>query len=287
MSVDSISITNLNTEDLAPYVERSEKQLLHWNEPDLGYFIAESPNVIERALTAGYEPVSFLVEENSFGNVEHSIIELAQKKVNRTLEPDAVSNAQIPVYVAPKEVLKSIIGFDLTRGMLCLMKRRELLDPMKLVENMHRIVVLEDVVNPTNLGAITRSAAALGMEAVLLTHDCVDPLYRRAIRVSMGTVFQIPWSIFAREDDWISKLQESGFKLVSMALRNNSILLDDPRLKQEEKLCIIMGSEGPGLKTDTIERSDYVIKIPMTHGVDSLNVAAASAVAFWELGVHE
>ena len=270
-----IEITDLNIPELDIYARLSEGQLLHINEPDLGIFIAESPKVIIRALDAGYTPLSILVERKE---IKSEVLEIINKCGN------------IPVYTADYEVLTQLTGFNLTRGMLCAMNRKESPSVEDVIKNARRIAVLEDVVNPTNVGAIFRSAAALNMDAVLLTPACSDPLYRRAIRVSMGTVFQIPWTYIEAEAFTlksganISKLHALGFKTVAFALRDDSISIDDPRLMAEEKLAIILGTEGEGLKTSTIENSDYTVKIPMSHGVDSLNVAAASAVAFWQLG---
>ena len=197
---------------------------------------------------------------------------------------------EVPVYVAEFDVLTQITGYKLTRGMLCAMRRPPLRTPVEVCTGARRIAILENVVNPTNVGAIFRSAAALNMDAVLLTPDCSDPLYRRAIRVSMGTVFQIPWAFLDEQmlwpEDGIAFLREQGFKNVAMALRNDTVNIDDPVLQKEEKLAIILGTEGEGLLTETIDGCDYTVKIPMSHGVDSLNVAAASAVAFWELGKH-
>ena len=269
-----IEITDLIIPELDIYARISEGQLLHINEPDLGIFIAESPKVIIRALDAVYTPLSILVERKE---IKSEVLEIINKCGN------------IPVYTADYEVLTQLTGFNLTRGMLCAMNRKESPSVEDVIKNARRIAVLEDVVNPTNVGAIFRSAAALNMDAVLLTPACSDPLYRRAIRVSMGTVFQIPWTYLEAEAFTlksganISKLHALGFKTVAFALRDDSISIDDPRLMSEEKLAIILGTEGEGLKTSTIENSDYTVKIPMSHGVDSLNVAAASAVAFWQL----
>ena len=261
-----IEITDLNLPELDIYARLSEGQLLHYREPDLGIFIAESPKVIARALEAGYTPLSILVARKE---IKGDVCDIINKCGN------------IPVYTADYEVLTQLTGFNLTRGMLCAMDRKTLPSIEDVVKNARRIAVLEDVVNPTNVGAIMRSAAALNMDAVLLTPACSDPLYRRAIRVSMGTVFQIPWTFCPNVKD----LQVLGFKTVAFALRNDSISIDDPKLCQEEKLAIILGTEGEGLKDSTIADSDYTVKIPMSHGVDSLNVAAASAVAFWQLSL--
>lgn len=258
------------------YNVNNENQLKHIYEPQPGLFIAESPNVIERALDAGYEAESFLVEERYLSGPE-------KKLMDRCPEAE--------IYVIDKEMIEAITGYPMTRGMLAAMRRKPLWDIESLLKNRHRIVILEDVMNPTNMGAIFRSAAALGMEALVLTPGCTDPLYRRAVRVSMGTVFQIPWTIMSkRENHWLDGdgrlIRDMGYKLVSMALRNNTIDIDDSVLKREDRLAIIMGTEGQGLDTYTIDESDYTVKIPMSGGVDSLNVAAASAVAFWELGIH-
>lgn len=268
-----ISIDNLDTPELEIYSNRNESQLLHINEPELGIFIAESANVIIRALDAGYEPISFLLES---GGVEiiGDIIKERELKV--------------PVYVGRLEVLESITGFKLTKGILCAMKRKRPLGILEICKDSRRVAVIEDVLNPTNVGAIFRSAAALNIDAVLLSASCSDPLYRRAARVSMGTVFQIPWTYFPKKDGaWYNKgldtLHELGFKAAAMALDDRAISIKDKRLASEEKLAIVLGNEGKGLASDTIARCDYTVMIPMSHGVDSLNVAAASAVAFWEL----
>lgn len=269
-----IRINDLNTTELEIYARLNEAQLLHYYEPDLGIFIAESPNVIERALAADYEPLSFLVEENHLN--EKTMI-LISKHEN------------VPVYTATYDVLSKLTGFNLTRGLLCAMRRKAHSSVKEVCKNAKRIAVLEDVVNPTNVGAIFRSAAALNMDAVLLTPACSDPLYRRASRVSMGTVFQIPWTYIGSDsEDWqrngLSILKDLGFRTAAMALCEDSISIDHPDLMAEDKLAIILGTEGDGLKSTTISGCDYTVCIPMSHGVDSLNVAAASAVAFWQLG---
>ena len=260
--------------ELDVYARTSEVQLLRYYEPEPGIFIAESPKVIERALNAGYQPISFLVEHKDLEGEAQEILKQY---------PD------VPVYTAEYELLVKLTGFALTRGMLCAMRR----NPLPLVEeicrNASRIAVLENVVNPTNIGAIFRSAAALHMDAVLLTGGCSNPLYRRASRVSMGTVFQIPWTFIGeKQEDWIEngirRLHGLGFQTAALALSDDSVSIDDKRLREEKKLAIILGTEGDGLAEQTIAECDYTVKIPMTHGVDSLNVAAASAVAFWELG---
>lgn len=270
-----IKITDFSAPELDVYARLRETQLLNRHEPENGIFIAESPRVIERALDAGCIPLSFLAEKK---HVETEAKELIARC------------GEVPVYVAEFDVLTQITGYKLTRGMLCAMRRPPLRTPAEVCTGARRIAILENVVNPTNVGAIFRSAAALNMDAVLLTPDCSDPLYRRAIRVSMGTVFQIPWAFLDEQmlwpEDGIAFLREQGFKNVAMALRNDTVNIDDPVLQKEEKLAIILGTEGEGLLTETIDGCDYTVKIPMSHGVDSLNVAAASAVAFWEIGKH-
>lgn len=268
-----IEITDFTAPELDVYARIPEVQLLRFYEPKPGLFIAESPKVIQRAANAGYQPVSFLVQHK---DLEKEGKELLQKFPG------------IPVYTADYEVLVKLTGFALTRGLLCAMTRRDLPSVEDICKNARRIAILENVVNPTNIGAIFRSAAALHMDAVLLTPGCCDPLYRRATRVSMGTVFQIPWTYFHKKVSWpeagMEQLRSLGFKTVAMALRNDSISIDAPALQAEEKLAIILGAEGDGLVDATITSCDYTVKIPMSHEVDSLNVAAASAVAFWELG---
>lgn len=261
-----IEVTDLNSDELKIYTELSEIQLFHYYEPENGIFIAESPKVIERALDAGYEPISLLLEKKHLENQAKNII-------NRC--------GDIPVYAVKTEILAKIKGFQLTRGALCAMRRSQLPSVEKVCNNARRIAVLEDIMNPTNIGAVFRSAAALNVDAVLLTSACSDPLYRRAARVSMGTVFQIPWTYI--DDFGIKKLKEIGFSTAAMALCEDSVGISDPKLMSEEKLAIVLGNEGKGLKESTIKSCDYTVMIPMTHGVDSLNVAAASAVAFWQL----
>jgi tRNA G18 (ribose-2'-O)-methylase SpoU len=262
-----IEITDFLAPELDVYARLSEAQLLNREYPEKGLFIAESPKVIERALDAGYEPVSCLMEKRHIEGEGRQILERVKG---------------VPVYCAEFDVLTQLTGFKLTRGMLCAMKRKPLITVKELCENKNRIVILDKVMNPTNVGAIIRSAAALGMDAVVLTPGCSDPLYRRAARVSMGTVFQIDWT-FA-DDDSLDEIKALGFKTVAMALKDNSLSISDPRLSKENKLAIIMGTEGDGLSDVTISDCDFTVKIPMYHGVDSLNVAAASAVAFYQLG---
>lgn len=269
-----IEIANLTLPELQVYTSLNEAQLLHYFEPEPGIFIAESPKVIERALEFGCEPISLLMEQKDFDTCGKNII--AQCK-------------NIPVYTAKLEVLEQITGYKLARGMLCAMHRPAMPSAEEICKKARRIAVLENVVNPTNVGAIFRSAAALNMDAVLLTSACSDPLYRRSIRVSMGTVFQVPWTYIENKNvSWtqggMDLLHEYGFKTVAMALRNDSVRIDDEKLHAEEKLAIILGTEGDGLAAETMADCDYTVKIPMSHGVDSLNVAAASAVAFWEFG---
>lgn len=270
-----IEITDFQAPELDVYARLSENQLLNCCEPEKGMFIAESPRVIERALDAGYRPVSCLVEKRHIEGEAKEIIRRCGEIGN------------VPVYTAEFDVLTQLTGFKLTRGMLCAMRRPPLPEVRQICEGSRRIAILENVVNPTNVGAIFRSAAALGIDAVLLTYDSSDPLYRRAVRVSMGTVFQIPWTFFEK-DAWPEKgirlLRELGFRTAAMALRDDSVSIDNPQLLAEEKLAVILGAEGDGLAFSTIADCDYTVRIPMSRGVDSLNVAAASAVAFWELG---
>ncbi len=267
-----IKVNDLNEKGLEVFHALSEIQLKTIYEPKLGLFVAESPKVIERALDDAYEPIAMLIDESERNEENLRLIERMEA-------------LKVPIYTAAHDVLEGITGFKLVRGALCAFRRRELPEVSELIKDKSRIVVLEDVVNPSNVGAIFRSAAALGIEAILLTDKSSDPLYRRAARVSMGTVFQVPWTIIKDYDKvGLSKAQEQGFKTVSFALRNNSVSINEKALKKEPKLAIIVGTEGDGLKESTIEASDYVVKIPMSNGVDSLNVAAASAVAFWELG---
>ena len=261
-----IEIADFHAPELDVYARLTEAQLLNRFEPAKGMFIAESPKVILRALAAGCVPVSLLAERSHMGGEAWEAI---------------TACGDVPVYTASLEVLTQLTGFQLTRGMLCAMRRPQPRTLEETLADARRITVLEDVMNPTNVGAIFRSAAALGMDAVLLTSGCTDPLYRRSARVSMGTVFQVPWAFVG--EDWRQQLQELGFKTAAMALREDSLSIDDPRLRREEKLAVVLGTEGDGLADGTIAGCDYTVRIPMYHGVDSLNVAAASAVAFWEL----
>ncbi len=268
-----IEITDFSAPELDVYARLTEAQLLNRFEPAKGMFIAESPKVIHRALDAGCQPVSLLME---------------RKDIEGSAKDVIARCGDIPVFTADRDVLCQLTGYHLTRGVLCAMLRPKLPEPEEILKNARRVAILENVMNPTNVGAIFRSAAALGMDAVLLTPGCSDPLYRRSARVSMGTVFQIPWTFLGSEiSHWphpgMERLTSMGFKTAAMALSDNSVSIDDPCLAKEEKLAIILGSEGDGLTDSTIAQCDYTVKIPMYHGVDSLNVAAASAVAFWEL----
>ena len=269
--VSIIEIQNFSDPALDLYARLTENQLLNRADPENALFIAESPLVIGRALDAGCKPVSFLMERQHIEGKGREIL--------------ARCCQDVPVYTAEESVLAQLTGFHLTRGMLCAMRRPKLPSVEEVCRSARRIVVLENVMNPTNIGAIFRSAAALGMDAVLLTCAGSDPLYRRASRVSMGNVFLIPWTYLPEEGDWTQLLRSFGFRTVAMALRDDSVRLDDPRLAAEEKLAIVMGTEGDGLASTTIASCDYTVKIPMYRGVDSLNVAAASAVAFYELGL--
>lgn len=264
-----VEITDFSAPELDVYARLTEAQLLNRFEPAKGMFIAESPKVIHRALDGGCEPVSLLMERK---DIEGSAREILARC------PD------ILVFTADEEVLCQLTGYHLTRGVLCAMRRPKLPTMEEICREASRIVILENVQNPTNVGAIFRSAAALGMDAVLLTPGCSNPLYRRSARVSMGTVFQIPW---AYTGDWpeagMAQLRDRGFKTAALALSDDSVSIDDPKLMAEEKLALLLGSEGDGLTDTTIANCDYTVKIPMYHGVDSLNVAAASAVAFWQL----
>ena len=269
-----IRVTDFAAPELDVYARTTENQLVCREDPENGKFIAETPMVIERALDAGYVPISFLMEEKYLENQGKAFMERC---------PD------VPVYTAELSVLQNLIGYPLTRGILCAMRRRPAPKPSALCKTSRRIAVLENVMNPTNVGAIFRSAAALGMDAVLLTPGCSDPFYRRAIRVAMGTVFQIPWTCFPKNADLscggLETLRSLGFSTVAMALCPDSRALNDPEIAAQERLAIVLGTEGDGLAVSTIAACDYTVRIPMAHGVDSLNVAAASAVAFYQLGM--
>lgn len=269
-----VEISDFSASELDVYARLTENQLLCRADPQNALFIAESPKVIERALDAGYEPISLLMERKHIEGQAKEIIERC---------------GNIPVFTSTLDVLTQLTGFPLTRGVLCAMRRKPLPDFREVIRNARRIAVLEDVMNPTNIGAIVRSAAALNMDAILFTPACCDPLYRRAVRVSMGTIFQIPWAYIGETPaDWPQRgmgwLRELGFRTAAMALRDDSVSIADKALMAEEKLAIILGTEGDGLSGSTIADCDYTVRIPMSHGVDSLNVAAASAVAFWQLG---
>lgn len=264
-----ITVTDIKDPRLDVYARLTEAQLSQTPGPKAGLFIAESPKVIERALDAGCKPVSVLIETNNINKETRSVLARC---------PD------VPVYTGENKVLAQLTGYKLTRGLLCAMERPALSDAERIIQSAQRLVVLEDVVNPTNLGAIFRSAAALGMDGILLTPGCSDPFYRRCARVSMGTVFQVPWAFW---DKPIGYLRELGFQTAAMALCENTISIDDTRLKNAPKLAIVLGTEGEGLTPAAIAQCDYTVKIPMYHGVDSLNVAAASAVAFWEIRKKE
>ena len=271
---NTITISDFSDSRLDLFARLTEGQLRRRQESEQGIFIAESPKVIERALNGGYTPVALLME---------------QKHIEGDGAPIIARCPEVPVYTASRQVLEALTGFSLTRGVLCAMERRALPSVEELLQNARRVAVLEGIVDPTNVGAIFRSAAALNMDAVLVTPTCCDPLYRRAVRVSMGTVFQVPWTKIGDDHtQWphpgLERLQALGFKTAAMALRDDSVSIDDAGLLSEDKLAIVLGTEGDGLANDTIANCDYTVKIPMSHEVDSLNVAAASAVAFWQLG---
>lgn len=264
-----IEITPQNKDELDIFTALSEPQLLHYFEPELGLFVAESPKVIERALNGGYTPYALLMEH---------------KDIDGQMKELLARCGDTPVYTAEFDEITEITGFKLIRGALCAFRRNILPKAEKVCSGARRIAVLENVVNPTNIGAIFRSAAALNMDAVLLTPACCDPLYRRSSRVSMGTVFQIPWTYLDSDRDYPQQLREMGFTTAAMALSDDSVSIDAPELANAEKLAIVLGTEGEGLAKKTVAECDYTVKIPMSHDVDSLNVAAASAVAFWQLG---
>ena len=268
-----IKITDIAAPELDVFARLTEAQLRNRLEPEKGVFIAESPKVIGRALDAGYEPVSLLMEPRHIDGQGRDIIARCEG---------------IPVYTASREILEGLTGYALTRGVLCAMRRPPLPSVEDVCANARRVAVLEGIVDSTNVGAIFRSAAALNIDAVLVTPTCGDPLYRRAVRVSMGTVFQVPWTRIGSEpsespEPGLERLRKLGFQTAAMALSDDSVSIDDPRLAAEEKLAIVLGTEGDGLAERTIAECDYTVRIPMAHQVDSLNVAAASAVAFWEL----
>lgn len=269
-----IEITDFHAPELDPYARVTQNQLRNRLEPEKGIFIAESPKVIDRALDAGYKPVSLLMERKQITGPAAGILSRC---------------GDAPVYTADREMLAELTGFELTRGVLCAFRRPAPRPVEELCKNARRVAVLEGIVDSTNVGAIFRSAAALNMDAVLINPSCCDPLCRRAVRVSMGTVFQVPWGQLGETPaDWPEKgmdiLHSLGFKTAAMALSDRSVSIDDERLAKEPKLAIVLGTEGDGLAAGTIASCDYTVRIPMSHGVDSLNVAAASAVAFWQLG---
>ena len=269
-----IEITDFHAPELDPYARLTQNQLRNRLEPEKGIFIAESPKVIDRALDAGYQPVSLLMERRQITGPAAGILSRC---------------GDAPVYTADREMLAELTGFELTRGVLCAFRRPAPRPVEELCKNARRVAVLEGIVDSTNVGAIFRSAAALNMDAVLINPSCCDPLCRRAVRVSMGTVFQVPWGQLGETPaDWPEKgmdiLHSLGFKTAAMALSDRSVSIDDAQLAKEPKLAIVLGTEGDGLAAGTIASCDYTVKIPMSHGVDSLNVAAASAVAFWQLG---
>ncbi len=264
-----IEISDLTAAELEPFCSTNEVRLKRYYEPLPGIFIAESPKVIRRALAAGYEPISLLCEKKYISGQAQDII---------------AACSDVPVYTAESEVLTQLTGYQLTQGVLCAMRRCTLPDADELLENAGRIAVLEDVMNQTNIGAIFRNAAALGIDAVLLTPACSDPLYRRSIRVSMGNVFQVPWTYMKHQPpEYVHLLRNKGFAAAAMALRNDTLSVSDPRLSAHNKLAVILGTEGEGLREETIAACDYTVKIPMSEGVDSLNVASASGIVFWEL----
>ena len=269
-----IEITDFHAPELDPYARLTQNQLRNRLEPEKGIFIAESPKVIDRALDAGYKPVSLLMERRQITGPAAGILSRC---------------GDAPVYTADREMLAELTGFELTRGVLCAFRRPAPRPVEELCKDARRVAVLEGIVDSTNVGAIFRSAAALNMDAVLINPSCCDPLCRRAVRVSMGTVFQVPWGQLGETPaDWPEKgmdiLHSLGFKTAAMALSDRSVSIDDEQLAKEPKLAIVLGTEGDGLAAGTIASCDYTVKIPMSHGVDSLNVAAASAVAFWQLG---
>lgn len=277
MGRELIELTDYYDPRLDVYARLNETQLRHYYEPNGGLLITESPKVTERALAAGCKPVSALVESSQ------AVGEAAQ--ILENLPSD------LPVFTGSSDTIRKLTNIPMTRGLLCCMMRPALQKVEDLIAGMRRIAVLENVTNPTNVGAIIRSAAALGMEAVLLSHACSDPFYRRAARVSMGTVFQVPWTYLENTETgkglhYVKMLQTLGFKTAALALRKDTVSISDPCLRREEKLAVILGAEGDGLTDETIDLSDYTIRIPMAHGVDSLNVAACSAVAFWELALR-
>ena len=273
---DIIEITDLNDERTELFTRLTEAQLRNRLEPEKGIFIAESAKVVRLALEMGCKPVAYLMERRQLTNQGREFIE---------------NSGSVPIFTADDEVLEGLTGYRLYRGVLAAMRRPKLPSVDEVLKDAHRVAVLEGIVDSTNIGAIFRSAAALNVDAVLVTANCGDPLYRRAVRVSMGTVFQVPWArIGETNEDWpergLERLRSLGFKSAAMALSDDSVSIDDERLNKEEKLCIVFGTEGDGLAKETIARCDYTVRIPMAHGVDSLNVASAAAVAFWQLRIR-
>ena len=268
--MSTIHIDDINDERVALYTNYNEPQLYHINEPDLGVFIAETPMVIERALSYGAKPLSFFVEDGAYKtDAVQSVLSLIPSDIN--------------VYTAELSVINKITGFNLTRGVIAAFLRPDLPDPDSLLASSANVAILEDIVNPTNIGAIFRSAAALGVDSLLVTQGSSDPFYRRSARVSMGTVFQVPWTYLPKGDDFVKRLHDTDYKVISMALSDDCVSISDPVLKDGEKTAVVFGAEGDGISQKTLEASDHIAKIPMFNGVDSLNVAAASAVTFWEL----
>ena len=273
---DIIEITDLNDDRIGLFTRLTEAQLRNRLEPEKGIFIAESAKVVRLALEMGCKPVAYLMERRQLTNQGREFIENA---------------GSVPIFTADDEVLEGLTGYRLYRGVLAAMRRPKLPSVDEVLKDAHRVAVLEGIVDSTNIGAIFRSAAALNVDAVLVTANCGDPLYRRAVRVSMGTVFQVPWTrIGETNEDWpergLERLRSLGFKSAAMALSDDSVSIDDERLNKEEKLCIVFGTEGDGLAKETIAHCDYAVRIPMAHGVDSLNVASAAAVAFWQLRIR-
>lgn len=268
LNINTINIKEASEEMITLFRDCSESELKHINEPEKGFFIAESPKVIERALNAGFHPLMMLMEDKHVNKEAKEILKLA---------------GNIPVITGETTEIRANIGYELTRGALCIMERKEDPSPEECFANMKRIVILDNVENPTNIGAIVRSAAALGIEGILFAKGCADPLFRRAIRVSMGNIFLIPWTRKTK-GNYMKEIHDLGFKTVAMALKEDSVRIDDEKLNSEEKLAIIMGNEGDGLPDEILDECDYTVMIPMSKGVDSLNVSAAAAIAFWQLG---
>lgn len=263
-----VNIKEASTEQISLFRDCSESELKHYNEPEKGYFIAESPKVIERAMEAGFEPLAMLMEEKHISGEAKDVVSKA---------------GEVPIIVGEPAEIREQIGYELTRGALCIMNRKEDVSLEECFKETKRIVILDNVENPTNIGAIVRSAAALGIEGILFAKGCADPLFRRAIRVSMGNIFLIPWTRKPK-GDYMDEIHALGFKTVAMALKEDSVSIDDEGLNKEDKLAIIMGNEGDGLTDEILSKCDYTVMIPMSKGVDSLNVSAAAAIAFWQLG---